>query len=399
MTLAEADTLVSAAWAGFPLSGDEEVPLWAAAGRVLAAAALAPVDLPPFDRSLVDGWAVGAGVRAGACLRAAGAVRMGEPAPVLPAGAVMAVPTGGMLPAGTDAVVMQEAARLGLGEVCLEGPPRSGANLIRRGEDAPRGAVLVPAGCRLRPLEVAMLAAAGVAAVRVFRQPRVAILSSGDELDPLGTPPGWGRVPDANGVALAVALQRDGCIPQYLGIVPDERARLAASVRDGLAGADALLCTGGSSVGERDFMPAVLAEAVGAPALFTGIAIRPGRPTAAFGARGRRAVALPGHTVSALVVYELLLRALVLRLGGEAVPRLPGSAAARLAVDLRAPLDRDVHARVRLQRADDGGVPVAVPLAGSSAAVGSLALADGLVRCPAGETLAAGALVTVRLLD
>jgi len=359
--------------------------------RVTASPVTAVSDLPAFDRSLVDGFAVrcGSGLR----LRLAGAVAMGRPAPPLPDGAhALAVPTGGMLPSGAGAVVMKEDAAVEDGWVHIRRAPEPGQNIVRRGADASAGEDVVPAGRRLRPPEMAMLATVGVEQVAVRPKPRIAVLSTGDELVPAGREPGPGQVPDSNGPALCAALERDGADAAFLGIVPDERAAVVEGVRRGLAW-DALLCTGGSSVGERDFVQGALQHVMGVAPLFSGISIRPGRPTAAFAAGGRWAVALPGHAVSALVVYELLVREAVLRFGGETAPRPRGMMPATLSEGVRAPADRDLFERVRLE---DGR---AVPLRGASATVGNLARADGLVHCPAGSVLPAGASVAVSLLD
>ncbi len=373
-----------------PPSGCETVPLYAAAGRVSAAASHTPDDLPPFDRSLVDGFAVRCSD--GGDLALGPAVRMGAAADPLPAGAACPVPTGGMLPAGADAVVMQENVRRAGGRVCLPRPVRPGENLVRRGSDARAGEIILPAGRRLRPAEIAWLATIGLLELPVRRRPRIGVLSTGDELAAAGLPVLPGQVRDSNAPALCAALERDGAVPVPLGVVGDEREAVRAALRRGLE-CDALLCTGGSSVGERDFVQSELTQVMGAGPLFSGIAIRPGRPTAAFVAGGRFAVALPGHAVSALVVYELLLRDAVRRFGGDAHPSPRGALAATLAAGLAAPADRDLYARVRLE---DGR---AVPLEGSSATIGNLARADALVHCAAGCRLAEGAPVAARILD
>lgn len=366
------------------------LPLRLAAQRILASPAVTPSDLPPFDRSLVDGFAVRAAE--GGRFHLAGQVEMGGAANPLPPGCAAMVPTGGMVPAGADAVVMQEYAEVADGWVQFRRPAQPGQNLVRRGADARAGDVVLPAGRRLRPAEIAMLATVGVVEVAVRPRPRVAVLSTGDELLAPGAAGAPGRVPDSNGPALCAALERDGADALFLGIVPDAREALLEAARRGLD-CDALLCTGGSSVGERDFVPGVLEELLGAPPLFSGIAIRPGRPTAAFSAGGGWAVALPGHAVSALVVYELLVRDALRRFAGEAGAPPRGEVRVRLAAGVRAPDDRDLFERVRLE---DG---LAVPLRGVSATVGNLSRADGLLRCPAGAELPAGLEVAIALLD
>lgn len=393
IALAEARARLLAALpaASAPPRPGERLPLGAALGRVLLEAVPCPEDLPPFDRSLVDGYAVRCAD--GLALALAAAAPMGTAAAPLPPGAAAPVPTGGMVPAGADAVVMQEDVRLAGRGIVLGRAPRPGDNIVRRGADAARGDTALPAGRRLRPPEIGMLATVGATSVTVWPRLRVAVLSTGDELVPAGLPARPGQVPDSNAPALCAALARDGAEARFAGLVPDERGALDAALRAALDAADAVLCTGGSSVGDRDFVQPALTAAFGAP-LFSGIAVRPGRPTAAFTAAGGAwAVALPGHAVSALVVYELLLRDVILRRGGETRPRPRGLVPARLAGDVRAPRDREAYERVRL----DG--EAAVPLRGVSATIGNLARADGLVRCPAGGALAAGADVLVELLD
>lgn len=388
LSLDEAQARLLAALPPAP-TPETRVPLRAACGRVLSRQVAAPTDLPPFDRSLVDGYALGPD--AGAHLPVAGSVAMGAAAPPLPARAAVQVPTGGMLPAGTAAVVMQEQTRRAGDTVELLRVPAAGGNLVRQGADARRGDVVLEAGVRLRPEQVAMLATVGARQVWVYRRPRVALLSTGDELVQAGTRAGPGQVPDSNAPALAAALRRDGAVPVPLGVAPDRRADLAELVARGLA-ADALICTGGSSVGAHDFVQEVLAQALGVPPLFSGLALRPGRPTAVFIGRRQWAVALPGHAVSALVVYELLLRDTVRRWGGERRVPPRGALQVRLAAPVRAPADRELVARVRLEG------ELATPLAGASATIGNLSGADGLVRCPVGTLLAAGSVVSALLL-
>lgn len=369
---------------------ETRVPLRAACGRVLSRPVRAPADLPPFDRSLVDGYALGADPPEQ--LPVSGAVRMGAAAPDLAPGTAVAVPTGGMLPAGTAAVVMLEHTRRAGAMLELLRRPRPEENVVRQGADARRGEMVLASGLRVRPEQVAMLATVGVRRLWVWCRPRVAVLSTGDELVAAGRSPGPGQVADSNAPALAAALARDGAVPLLLGVAPDRRAELAVLVARGLQ-ADALICTGGSSVGADDFVQGVLAEELGVAPVFSGIALRPGRPTALFVSARRWAAALPGHAVSALVVYELLLRDAVRRWGGETRPPARGQVPARLADTIRAPADRELVARVRLEG------DRAIPLAGASATIGNLSGADALVRCPAGGEFAAGTVVAALLLQ
>lgn len=374
----------------------EEIALEAALGRVTALAVESGSDVPPFDRSTVDGFALGAAdARPGARLRVAGEVRMGRPCGVaVERGSCVAIPTGGMLPTGADAVLMVEDSRVvepGWIEATRELAP--GRNVVRRGDDVRAGAQLLPAGRRLRAADVGVLAGIGQTRVRVFRRPRVAVLSSGDEVVEPGVQPRPGQVRDMNGHALAASLLRDGCQPLACGIVADRREAVAAALRQALADCDAVLVSGGSSVGERDYIPAAL-DALGRPGLlFHGIAVKPGKPTGVAVVDAKVAVSLPGHPVSALVMYELLVRPALRRLAGESCPAPRPAVAARLTADVAAPPRRDFYCRVALEGDQ------ASPVEGGSALLTTMVRADGLLRVPAGECRRAGETVRVELLD
>jgi molybdopterin molybdotransferase len=372
----------------------EDVPLAEAVGRVTAEGVRAGEDVPGFDRSVMDGFAVRAeNAVAGARLRLVGSVRMGEPARVaVGPGECAAVPTGGMIPEGADAVVPLEEARVADGQVEVLEAASVGRHLVRRGEDVRRGAVLVPAGRRLRPADVGALAAVGCTVVRVRRRLRVAVVSTGDELVPAASAPGPGQVRDSNGWSLAAALRRDGFVPVPLGIVPDRRELLLRRFTEALAEADVLLVSGGSSVGDRDYIPDVL-DAMGTPGvLVRGIAVKPGKPTALAVLGGKVAVALPGHPVSALVIYEVVVRPALLRLAGEARPAPPAFVSATLGAPVSAPRERDFLCRVRLEG------DVAMPVEGGSALLTTMVQADGLLFVRRGERRRTGERVEVRLL-
>jgi molybdopterin molybdotransferase len=374
----------------------EEVDLAAALGRVTAEAVASAADVPPFDRSTVDGWAVrSADARPGARLRLAGEVRMGRPAGVSVApGTCVAIPTGGMMPAGADAVLMvEDSVEAEPGWIEARAGVAPGRNVVRRGDDVRAGGPLLPAGRRLRPADLGALAGVGRTRVRVFRRPRVGVLSSGDEVVPADRQPAPGQVRDMNAASLQAALARDGCEPLALGIVADAADAVRRELTSALRLCDAVLVSGGSSVGERDHIPAVLDE-LGRPGLlFHGVAVKPGKPTGAAVVGGKVAVSLPGHPVSALLMYELLVRDALRRLGGEADPPPRAGVAATLAEDVAAPGQRDFYCRVRL----DAGR--AVPVEGGSALLTTMVRADGLLRVPRGERRAAGERVWVEVLE
>jgi molybdopterin molybdotransferase len=395
-----------------PPVGTERVKLREAGGRVLASALLAPEDLPRERRAVMDGYAVRAGdVREASeltsvTLALVGTVPMGDVyRGAIAAGEAVAISTGGFLPTGADAVVMVEHAS---STAESEGPGRSvdvtravalGANVIQAGEDFATGDAVLPAGRRLRPQDVAALATFGVAEVSVFRRPRVAVLSTGNELcDPTSpSPPRPGQVRDANQYVLAAQVEAAGCIATTGGIVPDDARALREAVARALAEHDAVILSGGSSVGTKD----VTAHAMlGLPApgvLFHGIDIRPGKPTLFARAGARPVVGMPGFPTSSLIVFDAFIRPMLWRLAGEQgrdtwARRRPG----RMAKAHASVVGREDYLRVRLVERD--GESWAEPLAGGSAAISNVILADGLVRVDAARAaLTAGDAVEVFL--
>ncbi|MCL6554137.1 MAG: molybdopterin molybdotransferase MoeA, partial [Firmicutes bacterium] len=241
-TPAEARSRYLAALALGP-RGTETIPIVEALGRVLAEDVVAAIDLPPFDRSAVDGWAVRAADTTTAApdlpvrLRIAGEVGMGAvPAVDLAAGTAVRVATGGMLPTGADAVVMQEDVSEEDGHIAVRGAARAGGNVIPRGLDVRAGEVVLARGRRLRPADLGLLAGEGLTDVAVYLPPRVAILATGDEVVPPDVPLGPGQVHDMNSAALAGAVRAAGGLPTVLGIVPDERGAVEDALRRALAG-------------------------------------------------------------------------------------------------------------------------------------------------------------------
>jgi molybdopterin molybdotransferase len=379
----------------------EAVALEAAAGRVPAAPVRAPHDLPGFARSTVDGYAVRAADTFGASeglptyLGVAGAVAMGR-APdvaVAPGGAV-AIPTGGVLPPGADAVVMVEHTQEAMpGTIEVVRPAAPGDGIVRADEDAAAGGELVPAGRPLRPQDLGLLAAAGVTELEVHARPRVAIVSTGDEVvDPATAELAAGQVRDACAVALAALVREAGGEPDPRGIVPDERDALAAALGDAVATCDVVVVSAGSSVGARDETAAVVAG-LGEPGIWAhGIALRPGKPTLLADCGGVPVVGLPGNPRSALVVFRLVGMGVVRLVGGVTQPPPAPSARARLARDVPSAAGRLDVVQVAVR---DG---VATPLLGASALLSILTAADGYVVVPDEATgLDAGSEVDVTL--
>jgi molybdopterin molybdotransferase len=379
----------------------ETVPLAAALHRVPAQPVTAPHALPGFARSTVDGYAVRAadtyGVSDGlpGYLQVSGAVLMGtEPDVTVGPGTVASMPTGGVLPAGADAVVMIEyTAEAMPGTIEVVRPVAPGDGVVRADEDAAPGAELVPAGRPLRAQDLGMLAAAGVTEVAVHGRPRVTVLSTGDEVVPPETAAlRPGQVRDASAVALAALVADAGGEPVPGGIVPDDAAALDSALRAALGSSDLIVISAGSSVGARDETAGVVRD-LGPPGIWChGLAIRPGKPTLLAECGGVPIIGLPGNPRSALVIFRLLGIPLVRLVGGCTVPPPEPVVRARLARDLASATGRLDVVQVRVQ---DG---VATPLFGLSALLSVLTAADGFVVVPEEATgLDAGTEVEVTL--
>lgn len=301
---------------------DEEVPFEEACGRVLAAPLAAREDLPGFDNSAMDGYALRALDVAGASrssprnLSLVGSARAGgSAASFVGPGQAARVLTGAALPPGADSVVMQElAAPDGRGGVGILQDAEAGQHVRRRGEDIRSGGPLLERGAVLRPAEIGLLAAQGIATVRVVRRPRLAILPTGDELT--RPAPGAG-LRDSNGPALAAACLRWGAWARRRPAVGDDRAAIAAAAKAALAEADVLLLTGGVSVGDFDFTRPAL-EDLGAEVVFAGVSIKPGKPLLFALVDGKPVFGLPGNPVSAMVCAEEFVRPALERLQGRA---------------------------------------------------------------------------------
>ena len=379
----------------------ETVALGAAHGRVPAEPVRAPHDLPGFARSTVDGYAVRAADTYGASeglpsyLDVTGAVAMGRaPEVTLGPGQAVEMPTGGVLPGGADAVVMVEHTQEAMpGTIEVVRPAAPGDGLVRADEDARAGAELLPAGRPLRPQDLGLLAAAGVTEVRAFARPRVAIVSTGDEVVPPSTDElQVGQVRDASALPLAALVREAGGEPDLRGIVADDRAALTVALRAAVDAADVVVVSAGSSVGARDETAAVVAE-LGAPGIWThGIALRPGKPTLLAQAGDVPVIGLPGNPRSALVVFRLVGVPVVRLVGGMTDPPPEPSVRARLERDVPSAAGRLDVVQVAVR---DG---VARPLFGASALLSILTAADGYVVVPDDATgLGAGAEVDVTL--
>ncbi|HHQ4525768.1 TPA: molybdopterin molybdotransferase MoeA [Aeromonas veronii] len=299
----------------------EQQPLPEALGRVLASDIASPLAVPPFDNAAMDGYAVRlADLASGTPLIMAGKAFAGQPYHgEWPAGHCVRIMTGAPVPAGTDAVVMQEETQADGDRITFLAQPEPGQNIRRAGSDIGKGDCVLPAGTRLTPREMPLLASLGVAAVAVRRPLKVAIFSTGDELKPVGTPLAHGDIYDSNRYGVRAMLARMGCDCLDLGIIPDDPAQLRAAFIRADEEADVLITTGGVSVGEADFTKQLLDELgeIG----FWKLAIKPGKPFA-FGRLPRAwFFGLPGNPVSAMVTFDQLVQPALAKLAGQQFER------------------------------------------------------------------------------
>ena len=336
------------------VAGTEQVPLHTGDGRILAEDVVAPVDLPPFDNSAVDGFAVRlADLAQTAVLPVVGRLAAGEPATdALPSGTARRIFTGAALPLGADTVFMQEDVRVDA-QGCVWFPPglRRGANTRPRGEDVARGACALPNGRRLRPQDLALAAALGVRTLPVRRPIRVALFSTGDELVEPGAPIGPAQRYDSNRVLLSALVGRAGAQVSDLGILPDRQDAIAEALAQAAEGSAMILTSGGVSTGDEDHVKAAV-ETVGQLTLWR-LAIKPGRPVAMGTVRGVPIVGLPGNPVAAFITFAYVARPVIAALGGAPVEE-PPTMRVRAEFNYRKKAGRREYVRVRLSTSPDG---------------------------------------------
>jgi molybdopterin molybdotransferase len=387
--------------AGVPVLGTETIPLGEALGRVLAGPVVAGREIPPWDNSSMDGYALRTTDTATASpdhpilLKVAGEVAAGKVAVrELGPGEAYRILTGAPLPPGSDAVVPQEEVRRDGARVALERPVEVGAYVRARGEDIQCGDRVLEPGIVLRPAALGVLAALGHARAEVYRRPRVAVLSTGDELVAPDAPLGPGQIPDSNTYTLCGLVLEAGAIPLSLGIAPDRRDVLVDRLRQGLH-ADVIVSSAGVSVGDRDFVREAV-ESLGARLDFWKVNMRPGKPLT-FGRIGERLFfGLPGNPVSSMVTFELFVRPVLRRLGGHRTLRRP-MIQARALEPIDNPGSRPGYLRVRLEWLD-GDVGARSTGSQGSGILRSMLRADGLAVVSGDTRIPKGNLVDVILL-
>jgi len=374
-----------------PVAEIETVPLHAADGRVIARDVVAPIDLPPFDNSAVDGYAVrhaDLDAKADTRLMVIERVTAGHAAArALAAGAAVRIFTGAPMPVGADTVFMQEDVRRDGDVVIVPSGLKAGANRRLAGEDLRAGSIALPAGRRLAAQHVALAAAIGLTAVNVFRRARVAVFSTGDEIVEPGKPRPGAALFDANRYLLIGLIERLGAVATDLGILPDDPERLARAIGAAAAEHDLVVTSGGVSTGEADHVRHAV-ETVGR-LVFWRVAIKPGRPVAMGVIPGRSAsaafVGLPGNPAAVYVTFARVVRPLLLRLAGaesEPLVALP----VRAGFAYRKKAGRREYVRVKLARASDGAVEAIKHAQEGAGIITSLTETDGLVELPEDTT-------------
>jgi putative molybdopterin biosynthesis protein len=388
--------------------GREEVPLARALGRVLATDVVAGVDVPGFDRSVMDGFAVRAADTAGASYEAPRALRLlpevltpgVQPRCEVAAGTATAIATGGMVPRGADAVVMVEDTepREEGDEIVLaiRRPVAPGDHIGTAGGDIARGETVLRSGQVLTSREIGALAAIGCADVAVWRKPRVAIFSTGDEIIAPGEPMRAGCVFDSNAAILAASVEELGGVPCVLGVARDEEAALTALLEEGLEH-DVVIMSGGTSKGAGDIAHRVVSRLADPGIVVHGVALKPGKPLCLAVTRGKPVVILPGFPTSAIFTFHEFVAPVIRALAGlppERRETLPATLATRVASQR----GRTEFVMVSLVRGDDGGL-AAYPTSKGSGAVTAFGQADGYFSVgPLVESMPAGAAVEVTAL-
>lgn len=384
--------------------GVEQVSLSEAHSRVLAEDVVAPMDVPPFSRSTVDGYAVRAADTFGADedrsipLKLCGRIKVGEASSVIvEKGTTAEIATGAPLPRGADAVVMLEHVVQKGNIVPTHSAVSKGENVMKAGSDVRKGAVALKKGQTLSSREVGVLAALGSTQVNVYKKPRVAVISTGAEIVEPGKPLTLGKIYDINAHTLSAAVTECSGEPVNWGIIPDETDQLKATLRKALDSAEVVVTSGGVSVGPTDIVPQVL-NTLGKPGVIVcGIAVKPGKPTAIAIVDGKPVFSLPGHPTSSLLIFYLLVRPLILSMAGKR-EETPVTVKAVASTKIFPAKGRRTFVMVSLTREKSGRL-LASPVAfGLSGAITTLARADGFVEVKESQQfINAGEEVTVCL--
>ena len=386
--------------------GVERILLSRAHDRVLAEDILAPMDVPPFDRSTVDGYAVRAVDTFGAdedrpvALKLCGQVTVGEtPSVILESGMTAEIATGAPLPKGGDAVVMVEYSTRRDDNVFIHRPVSKGENMMEAGSDIRKGEKILKKYQRLSSREIGVLAALGLTEVDAYKRPRVAILSTGAEVVEPGKPLPSGKIYDINAYTFSAAVLECGGEPINLGIIPDDRNQLKAAVKKALNLGDAVITSGGVSVGPKDIIPQVV-DTLGEPGvIISRIAVKPGKPTTIAIIDGKPVFSLPGHPTSSLLMFHMIVRPIICKMAGrpeETPPTLKAVAATKMFPAK----GRRTFVMVNLNYDKTGQLFASPVPTGLSGAITTLAKASGFVEIEEKQQfIDVGAIIKVHLFS
>lgn len=390
----------------FPVIGTERIELEDSLNRVLAEPVVSDIDLPGFSRATMDGYAVRASATFGASegnpayLNVIGAVAMGEvPGMSVGPGEVVRIATGGMLPEGTDSVIMVEhTEEIDPTTIEVYKSVAPGQHIIEKGEDFQAKETVLSPGKRLRAQEIGLLAAFGNQRVSVFRKPVISIISTGDEVVSIDTQPKPGQVRDINRYSLSGLIRNAGGIPLDAGLVKDDYALLLKAAHKALDTSDMVLVSGGSSMGMRDFTVDVFEALPESGILVHGISISPGKPTILAKAADKAVWGIPGHVVSAMVVFETVVKPFIYHIAGMPESHQRHRVSARLTRNIASAQGRVDFVRVKLIK--DEKTYWAEPILGKSGLIRTMVKADGLVEVGLNtEGLDKGTQVNVIVLD
>jgi molybdenum cofactor synthesis domain-containing protein len=368
--------------------GEEEIPLLEAHNRVLTENITSTLDIPPFNRSTVDGYAVKAEDTYGAeenqpvKLKVCGTINVGEPPRIsISKGEAAEIVTGAPIPEGADAAVMVEDTERNGAELRVYSAVTKDENVLKKGADIKKGETILKTGQVLGPSEIGVLAALGLTKAIVFKLPVVAVLSTGAEVTEPGKKLSHGKIYDINAYSLSAAVLEAGGKPVYLGVVPDDKAELRKALERALLSADMVITSGGVSVGPKDLTPQTV-DSLGEPGLIVcGVAVKPGKPTTVALVGKKPVFSMPGHPASALLMFHLLVRPVIQRLSGGVVREI-GVVKAVAGARMFSAKGRRTFVMVRLKR-DEANRLVAEPVeSGASGAITTLAKADGFVEIP-----------------
>ena len=386
--------------------GPESVLITAAFNRVLARDIVSDEDLPGFKRSTMDGYALAARDTFGASenlptpLNIVEEIKMGEiPRSTLHRGECAQISTGGMLPEGADAVVMVEyTQKVEGGVVEISRPVSPLENVILSDDDVKKGQVVLHKGSLLRPQDLGILAGLGISTVDVFTQPKAAIISTGEEIVDISKKPEVGQMRDINSYTLGGLCVQSGVEPIYCGIIKDKFEDITLFIEKGLSQADVVLLSGGSSVGVKDFTLDAILSLDGVEVVAHGVSISPGKPTI-IARRGNKTLwGLPGHPVSAMIIFDIFLRYLFGRLIGLTNLTEYHSRTIEEEIDrnIESATGREDYIRVKLSHIE--GRWLATPILGKSGLISTMVEADGIVTIDMNtEGLYRGEMVRVRL--